>query len=59
MAKVDKLPQGQGGVVKTSGFKSFDEFFPYYLREHSNVVCRRLHGARPRQRFREKRAAAR
>jgi hypothetical protein len=34
----------EGGVVKTSGFKNFDEFFPYYMREHSNLTCRRLHG---------------
>ena len=24
-------------------FASFREFYPYYLGEHSNVVCRRLH----------------
>lgn len=24
-------------------FKSFDEFFPYYLAEHANPTCRRLH----------------
>ena len=24
-------------------FKSFSEFYPYYLREHSNLVCRKLH----------------
>lgn len=24
-------------------FKSFKEFYPYYLSEHSNVICRRLH----------------
>jgi hypothetical protein len=24
-------------------FKSFSEFYPYYLREHSNIVCRKLH----------------
>lgn len=24
-------------------FKSFADFYPYYLREHSNVVCRKLH----------------
>jgi len=36
------------GVVKTSGFKNFDEFFPFYMREHSNMICRRLHGTVPR-----------
>jgi hypothetical protein len=24
-------------------FKSFREFYPYYLKEHRNQVCRRLH----------------
>ena len=24
-------------------FKSFADFYPYYLREHANVMCRRLH----------------
>jgi hypothetical protein len=24
-------------------FKSFAEFYPYYLQEHSNDICRRLH----------------
>ncbi|BCG23442.1 MULTISPECIES: Mpo1-like protein [Pseudomonas] len=24
-------------------FSSFAEFYPYYLQEHSNDVCRRLH----------------
>ncbi len=24
-------------------YKSFSEFYPYYLREHSNLTCRRLH----------------
>ncbi len=24
-------------------FKSFTDFYPYYLREHSNIVCRKLH----------------
>ena len=24
-------------------FKSFEEFYPYYLSEHQNVTCRRLH----------------
>jgi hypothetical protein len=26
-----------------SGFTSFTEFYPYYLGEHSNRVCRRMH----------------
>lgn len=24
-------------------FKSFSDFYPYYLREHSNMMCRKLH----------------
>lgn len=24
-------------------FNSFSEFYPFYLQEHSNMVCRRLH----------------
>ena len=26
-------------------FKSFAEFYPFYLSEHSNLTCRRLHFA--------------
>jgi hypothetical protein len=26
-------------------FQSFREFYPYYLAEHSNLTCRRLHYA--------------
>lgn len=26
-----------------SGFNSFREFYPFYLGEHSNPTCRRLH----------------
>ncbi len=24
-------------------FKSFADFYPYYLQEHTNLMCRRLH----------------
>lgn len=27
----------------TAGFSSFHEFYPYYLSEHSDRTCRRLH----------------
>ncbi|SFF57878.1 hypothetical protein SAMN04488120_11016 [Fontimonas thermophila] len=27
----------------TTGFKTLAEFYPYYLQEHSNRTCRRLH----------------
>ncbi len=26
-----------------AGFRSFSEFYPYYLSEHKDPVCRRLH----------------
>lgn len=26
-----------------SRFSSFGEFYPYYLQEHRNTICRRLH----------------
>lgn len=29
--------------IPAEGFKSFAEFFPYYLHEHSNALNRRLH----------------
>lgn len=29
--------------MKTSDFKTFQEFYPFYLHEHSNHVCRTLH----------------
>ncbi len=28
-----------------SGYRSFRQFYPYYLGEHSNRTCRRLHFA--------------
>ena len=27
----------------SEGFESFEAFYPYYISEHSNVTCRRLH----------------
>lgn len=29
--------------TKTDGFQSFDEFYPFYLQEHSDDTCRRMH----------------
>ena len=29
--------------TQAGGFASFREFYPFYLSEHSNVACRRLH----------------
>jgi hypothetical protein len=31
------------GVENIRRFSSFAEFYPYYLSEHSNSTCRRLH----------------
>jgi len=28
---------------KNSRFADFSEFYPFYLQEHQNVTCRRLH----------------
>ena len=28
---------------RTAQFRRFAEFYPYYLGEHSNPICRRLH----------------
>ncbi|HDS1680740.1 TPA: DUF962 domain-containing protein [Pseudomonas putida] len=30
-------------MTSTTQFRSFAEFYPYYLGEHSNPTCRRLH----------------
>jgi hypothetical protein len=30
-------------VENANAFNSFAEFYPYYLSEHSNSTCRRLH----------------
>ena len=32
-----------GGKIVISPFASFADFYPFYLSEHSNKVCRRLH----------------
>ena len=31
------------GSVDPRSFKTFAEFYPFYLTEHSNLTCRRLH----------------
>lgn len=33
------------GAVDPRAFRSFAEFYPFYLQEHSNRTCRRLHFA--------------
>jgi hypothetical protein len=30
-------------MTSTAQYRSFAEFYPYYLGEHSNATCRRLH----------------
>ena len=32
-----------GAAVDPRQFKSFAEFYPFYLGEHANLTCRRLH----------------
>jgi len=31
------------GELPVTRFRSFSAFYPYYLAEHSNLTCRRLH----------------
>ena len=35
--------RGPTTVGNTKQFNSFAEFYPYYLKEHGNSTCRRLH----------------
>lgn len=37
------LPGTAQAAVDPRQFKSFAEFYPFYLQEHSNRTCRRLH----------------
>ncbi|WP_297794786.1 DUF962 domain-containing protein [uncultured Marinobacter sp.] len=30
-------------MSEQSAFQNFSEFYPYYLEEHSDITCRRLH----------------
>ena len=30
-------------TVDSASFRSFADFYPFYLQEHSNATCRRLH----------------
>lgn len=30
-------------MSQPDSFSSFEQFYPYYLSEHSNLTCRRLH----------------
>jgi hypothetical protein len=29
--------------MNSTAYKNFNEFYPFYLSEHQNVICRRLH----------------
>jgi hypothetical protein len=31
------------GVIRMSRYASFREFYPFYLNEHSDIQCRRMH----------------
>ena len=31
------------GPIMGKKFENFSQFYPFYLEEHSNVICRRLH----------------
>jgi hypothetical protein len=33
----------EGNLSSEAGYRSFAEFYPFYLSQHANVVCRRLH----------------
>jgi len=47
MNNTDKITaaesHGASPVPDISSFNSFAEFYPFYLNEHSNRTCRRLH----------------
>ena len=36
-------PLAAPAALQRDGFASFAEFYPFYLSEHSNLTCRRLH----------------
>jgi hypothetical protein len=37
------IPEDKMNTIKQADFQSFAEFYPYYLQEHGNPTCRRLH----------------
>ena len=41
MSAVSRRPKGV--IASGKEFKSFEEFFPFYMQEHSNRTNRRLH----------------
>ena len=43
MNSTDNIPTQAQSAPDISTFNSFTEFYPFYLNEHSNQTCRRLH----------------
>jgi hypothetical protein len=43
MNNTDNMPAQNQTTPDISAFNSFAEFYPFYLNEHSNQTCRRLH----------------
>lgn len=37
------MRQQPPGLTSERKFNSFSEFYPFYLRQHRNLICRRLH----------------
>ncbi len=40
-----RLTGERGSTVTTKQYSSFSEFYPFYLSEHSDINCRRMHFA--------------
>ncbi|WP_444931231.1 Mpo1-like protein [Microbulbifer sp. SSSA002] len=38
-----KIRRHSMAAIEAQKFESFREFYPFYLQEHSNLICRRLH----------------
>ena len=43
MSQTTTSAMDASAAVDPRAFKSFAEFYPFYLGEHSNLTCRRLH----------------
>jgi hypothetical protein len=43
MNNTNNMPAQDQASPDISAFNSFAEFYPFYLKEHSNQTCRRLH----------------
>lgn len=43
MVKPKNYKRPGNAMSDVQSFRSFSEFYPYYLEEHSDVTCRRLH----------------